>query len=127
MMSICFLVFVLSIISWSDIANWNCLVNISFHAFSAHAIFLVFVLGSKVLKPTKVLKVFGIIEVYSYYIYFVHYPFTLGSWSFVGITNNMVLDMLLLIMIITISTTILVYLCKYVEKGLDWILVSKKI
>ena len=121
-----FLIIVLSILSWGDLLNWNTWISISFHAFSAHVVFLAFIFGSKVLKPLKVLMPVSLIEVYSYYIYFVHYPFTLGPWSIIGVTNNVGLDIVLLIIVIAITTAILFYLSKYVEKALDWVLTNNK-
>lgn len=119
-----FLIIVLSILSWGDLLNWNTWISVSFHAFSAHVVFLAFILGSKVLKPIKVLIPVSLIEVYSYYIYFVHYPFTLGPWSIIGATNNLALDIILLVIVVAICTAILFYLSKYVEKALDWVLAN---
>lgn len=120
--SMVFLIFIIFSISWNDLLEWKTPINVAFHACTAHVVFIIFILISRVIPLKKVIQPFCVIEAYSFYIYLVHYAFTMNPWSVVNLTNSVVLNVFLLGVFIFISTFVLSFLSKYVEKGLDWFL-----
>ena len=113
-----FLTFVLLRITWPDIID-NTNINVAFHAYLAHIIFILFILASRLISQEDIVYPFKIIEKYSLYIYLVHYPFTRCPWTVVGLTNSVLLDIITLIAAITLSTCFIYIISRYVGMFVD--------
>lgn len=119
-------IFILYNINWLDIIEGTNL-NVAFHAFLAHIIFILFLFGSKLVITEEVIQPFKLIEKYSLYIYIVHYPFTRVPWSVVGYTDNIILNILILLTVIILLMILLRLISKYTGILIDKILSKQMI
>lgn len=113
-------------ITWPDIIKGTS-INLALHGYLAHVLFILFIVGSKLIKREELIQPLKLIEQYSLYIYFVHYPFTRVPWTVVGSTSSVSLDIIILILAITLSTVLLKILSNYSGMIVDKILNETKI
>lgn len=116
--SILFIVLTMQVITWNDILQNNS-VNMAFHAFGAHFVFLLFIFCSRLFELKRVIQPFDVIERYSLYVYLVHYPFTRTPWSLVGCTDSWVLNLLIIIAVIIVSAATLYIFSRHIGKVVD--------
>lgn len=95
-------------ITWQQLLNYDGTMNRIFHVYVGLTISII-IIGSlyKVLHIEKMYRIAKMLDNYSYEIYLVHHPLILGPISLMQMTNNRVLNVIIILAITGVSAYVL--------------------